>query len=292
MKYSYNDYLFLIENYLTGLLGSRYDSPELKPLIGSMNYSLLSGGKRLRPVLALEFGRICGLSPEQNLPAACALELLHTYSLIHDDLPCMDNDDFRRGKPTNHKVYGEWNAVLAGDALQAEAFRLIADAPYSAEIKADCLLILSRAAGIEGICGGQFMDLSSNGNVLDADTLKLLNSRKTGALFKASCMMGAASAGADEAKVNAAGIFGNLLGAAFQIRDDILDAVGDEKVFGKPVGSDLKEDKNTFMRLLGEKKCSEMVNDYTQQALKVLNDNFDDCEFLETVSASLINRVN
>ena len=292
MMYSYSTYQKLIENYLNKILLSAYSEPELYPLVESMNYSLLAGGKRLRPVLALEFGRICGISPEDNLPAACALEMLHTYSLIHDDLPCMDNDDLRRGKPTNHIVYGEWNAVLAGDSLQAEAFRLIAGSSYPPSIKAECLLILSKAAGVEGICGGQFMDLSSNGVTLEADTLKLLNERKTGALFRASCMMGAAAAGAPEEKVQAAGDYGSLLGAAFQIRDDMLDALGDEKVFGKPIGSDAKEDKNTFMRIFGESECARMVADYTEKARAVLHEHFDDCDFLCSLSDSLINRVN
>lgn len=290
MNYSYNDYVKLIEKFLYNVLKSRFSFPELEKFIDSMNYSLLSGGKRIRPVLALEFGRLCGLEPEKNLNAACALEMLHTYSLIHDDLPCMDNDDLRRGKPTNHKVFGEWNAVLAGDALQAEAFHLIAMADYSPQIKSACLLILSEAAGVDGICGGQYMDLSSNGIILDFESLKSLNARKTGALFRASCMMGAASAGASDKAVTIAGLFGSYIGAAFQIRDDILDALGNESVFGKPIGSDLKEGKNTFMSLLGENECSRMVQEYTDAAKQLVLDNFEDCEFLCSLSDSLINR--
>ena len=193
-------YLDLIEPALKSCFGVErgYD---FDGLLDAMDYSLTAGGKRIRPVLTLEFARLNGLEPERALPIACAVEMLHTYSLIHDDLPCMDNDDLRRGKPTNHKVFGESTAVLAGDALQAEAFGTILRSPLPIEARANCAEILAGAAGIDGICGGQYMDLSAEGHALSAEELSSLQGRKTGALLAGACMLGAAAAMADEKTV-------------------------------------------------------------------------------------------
>ena len=192
----YKSYLAIIEPALKKYFGARRGF-EFDGLLDAMDYSLTAGGKRIRPVLVLEFARLNGLEPEKALPAACAVEMLHTYSLIHDDLPCMDNDDLRRGKPTNHKVFGESTAVLAGDALQAEAFGAILRSALPVEARARCAEILAGAAGVDGICGGQFMDLSAEGHALSAEELSALQGRKTGALLSAACMLGAAAAGAD-----------------------------------------------------------------------------------------------
>ena len=233
----YKSYLAIIEPALKKYFGARRGF-EFDGLLDAMDYSLTAGGKRIRPVLVLEFARLNGLEPEKALPAACAVEMLHTYSLIHDDLPCMDNDDLRRGKPTNHKVFGESTAVLAGDALQAEAFGAILRSALPVEARARCAEILAGAAGVDGICGGQFMDLSAEGHALSAEELSALQGRKTGALLSAACMLGAAAAGADETAVDLASQYGAQLGAAFQIRDDMLDVLSTVGELGKPIGSD------------------------------------------------------
>ena len=198
----YAEYLGMIEPALAGYFGRKEGLP-FDGLLESMDYSLTAGGKRLRPTLVLEFCRICGGDVEAALPVACAVEMLHTYSLIHDDLPCMDNDDLRRGKPTNHKVYGECTAVLAGDALQAEAFGTILRCGLPAERRAECAEYLAGAAGVDGICGGQFMDMRAD-PPQDEAWLTDLQGRKTGSLLSAACAMGAAAAGAGEAKTDLA----------------------------------------------------------------------------------------
>ena len=261
----YQGYLDLLEPALKGCFGSERGY-EFDGLLDAMDYSLTAGGKRIRPVLVLEFARLNGLGPEKALPVACAVEMLHTYSLIHDDLPCMDDDDLRRGKPTNHKVFGESTAVLAGDALQAEAFGTILRSPLPVEARAKCAEILAGAAGVDGICGGQFMDLSAEGHALNGEELSALQGRKTGALLAGACMLGAAAAGAGEKTVETAGQYGAQLGAAFQIRDDMLDVMSTESELGKPIGSDKRDRKSTFMSLYGEDKCDKMVREITEAA--------------------------
>ena len=187
------------------------------PLAGlaeAMRYSLLAGGKRIRPILVLEFCRICGGSIEKALPVACAIEMLHTYSLIHDDLPCMDNDTLRRGRPTNHVVYGECTATLAGDALQAEAFGTILRSELASDRKAKCAAYLADAVGLDGMCGGQFLDMLGEGKELSEQELMDINSRKTGALLTAACRMGVAAAGGTERQLDAASFYGAAIGAA------------------------------------------------------------------------------
>ena len=263
----YAEYLGMIEPALAGYFGRREGFP-FDGLLESMDYSLTAGGKRLRPALVLEFCRVCGGEVRSALPVACAVEMLHTYSLIHDDLPCMDNDDLRRGKPTNHKVYGECTAVLAGDALQAEAFGTILRSELPAERRAACSEHLANAAGVDGICGGQFMDMLSE-HPEDESWLTDLQARKTGSLISAACAMGAAAAGAGEEKTELAFRYGAALGAAFQIRDDMLDVLSTEAELGKPIGSDAEEGKLTFMSLYGEEKCAQMVRRITELAVSL-----------------------
>ena len=221
---------------------------------------------------------------EAALPVACAVEMLHTYSLIHDDLPCMDNDDLRRGKPTNHKVYGECTAVLAGDALQAEAFGTILRCSLPAERRAECAEYLAGAAGVDGICGGQFMDMRAD-PPQDEAWLTDLQGRKTGSLLSAACAMGAAAAGAGEDKTDLALQYGAALGAAFQIRDDMLDVLSTEAELGKPIGSDEAEGKVTFMSLYGEEKCAAMVSRLTERAVELAGELGSD--FLAQLAARL-----
>lgn len=259
-------------------------------LLESMHYSLTAGGKRIRPTLVLEFCRISGGDIEKALPVACAIEMLHTYSLIHDDLPCMDNDDLRRGKPTNHVVYGECTATLAGDALQAEAFGTIARSELPAENKIACVEILADAVGSDGMCAGQYLDMVGESEILTESELDDINSRKTGALLIAACRMGVAAAGGSGEMLEAAAHYGACVGAAFQIRDDILDVISTSEELGKTVGSDAQEHKNTYMALLGEERCMEMVEKLTNKAKSALCGTFDDTKFLCDLADSMVTR--
>ena len=261
-------------------------------LLESMHYSLTAGGKRIRPMLVLEFCRISGGNIENTLPVACAIEMLHTYSLIHDDLPCMDNDALRRGKPTNHVVYGECTATLAGDALQAEAFGTIARSQLPAEARVTCVEILADAVGSDGMCAGQYLDMVGENKLLSEDELNDINSRKTGSLLTAACRMGVAAAGGNKAMLEAAAQYGACVGAAFQIRDDILDVISTSEELGKPVGSDAQEQKNTYMALLGEDKCMQMIEKLTDQAKNAIADAFEDTKFLCELADSMVTRKN
>lgn len=263
----------------------------IKGLADSMRYSLLAGGKRIRPMLVLEFCRISGGDVDAALPAACAIEMLHTYSLIHDDLPCMDNDELRRGRPTNHVVYGECTATLAGDALQAEAFGTILRSKLPAERRALCAECLADGVGLDGMCGGQYLDMLGEGKKLTEDELNEINSRKTGALLTAACRMGVAAGGGNEKMMEAAIQYGAAIGAAFQIRDDMLDVLSTNEMLGKPVGSDKQENKNTYMALLGEDKCAEMIQRLTQYAKTALKGAFQDTDFLCDLADSLADRI-
>ncbi len=288
MNMTAEEYRIIIEKELKKFFSGRQMS--FDGLLEAMDYSLMAGGKRIRPMLVLEFCRITGGSIEDALPVACAIEMLHTYSLIHDDLPCMDNDDLRRGRPTNHKVFGECTATLAGDALQAEAFGTILRCPLDAKRRADCAEILAGAAGIDGICGGQYLDMIGEGKILTEDELNDINTRKTGAMIVAACQMGVAAAGGSEKQLEAAGHFGAAIGAAFQIRDDILDVTSTNEVLGKPVGSDAGEQKNTYMALYGEEKCSSMIDRLTDLAKQLLAEEFEDTGFLFALADSLAKR--
>ena len=263
-----------------------------KGLADAMRYSLLAGGKRIRPMLVLEFCRIAGGDVQAALPVACAIEMLHTYSLIHDDLPCMDNDDLRRGQPTNHKLFGECTATLAGDALQAEAFGTILRSSLPADRRAACAEHLANAVGLDGMCGGQFLDMIGEGKALSETELNEINSRKTGALLTAACLMGVAAAGGSREQEEAAARYGASIGAAFQIRDDMLDVLSTEQELGKPIGSDSQEHKNTYMALLGKERCESMVEKLTEQAKKALCCAFEDTDFLCALADSMAQRRN
>ena len=269
--------------------------PENLPQAGlaeAMRYSLLAGGKRIRPMLVLEFCRIAGGDTDKAMPVACGIEMLHTYSLIHDDLPCMDNDTLRRGKPTNHVVYGECTAVLAGDTLQAEAFGSILRADLPAERRAACASILADAVGIDGMCCGQYLDMLWEGRKLSEQELTDINSRKTGALLAAACRMGVAAAGGSQIMLDAAGHFGAAIGMAFQIRDDMLDVLSTEEELGKPIGSDEQENKNTYMVLLGKEGCEQTIAKLTKFAKDILSEAFEDTAFLRELADALSVRDN
>lgn len=257
-------------------------------LYDAMRYSLLAGGKRLRPVLLLEACRLCGGAVEDALPFAGAIEMVHTYSLIHDDLPCMDNDDLRRGKPTNHKAYGETLAVLAGDALQPEAYRLILTAPGLDDVRrAACGRILSEASGADGMVAGQVLD-TLHAPRTEAEVTEV-HRLKTGAMIAGACRLGVAAAGGGEDLMAAAHVYAQELGLAFQIRDDMLDVCGDAEEFGKPIGSDKEEGKVTFVDLLGLSGCDRAVRAHTEAAKAAMAD-FDADGFLAALADSLAER--
>ena len=244
-------------------------------LIESMLYSLEAGGKRVRPRLVLEFAKLCGGSEEAALPFACAVEMIHTYSLIHDDLPCMDDDDLRRGKPSNHKVYGEDIALLAGDALLTLAFETIAD-DRTAELAGDkaCRLAaktLARYAGAVGMVGGQVIDLKSENTNAPLEVLREMDEKKTACLIQAACELGCIAANADADKRRAAALYGESIGVAFQIQDDILDRTSSDEELGKPVGSDNENSKSTYVSLLGIEECRSLVDELTRQAIEALS---------------------
>ena len=271
-------YRGMIEGYLSACL-REFTETRYHELVDSMRYSLNAGGKRLRPSLTLEFCRVCGGDVEAALPVACGVEMLHTYSLIHDDLPVMDNDDLRRGKPSNHKVFGECTATLAGDALQALAFETVLNAPIPAARALRAAQALAAAAGHEGICGGQQLDLAWEGLALTADELHEIYLRKTSVLIRAACLMGAAAAGGTVAQEKAAADYADHFGYAFQLRDDMLDVIGDEKTFGKPIGSDREEGKTTSVDLFGLEGCREKIRESSRAAESALA-GLKDAEFL------------
>ena len=276
-----------IERYLATIYASCKEEPQ-RPIFEAANYSLLAGGKRIRPMLALEFCRMCGGKAEAALPFAAAVEMIHTYSLIHDDLPCMDNDDYRRGRLTNHKVFGEGMAVLAGDALLTDAFAVATRAELKDPSRmGEAIAILSECAGSLGMIGGQVLDIMSQERSCTRQEVLDIQSRKTGRLIVAPCVLGVLAGGGTEAQTEAAARFASLLGLAFQIRDDILDVIGDSQELGKATGVD--GEKNTFVRLYGLSACEEMVKTYTAQALDCLKA-FPEADFLRDLALSLTER--
>lgn len=285
---SLNEYRELTEEYLKQILPVSEDAGA--GLAEAMRYSLLAGGKRIRPVLVLAFCDALGGDLRSVLPAACALELIHTYSLIHDDLPCMDDDVLRRGKPTNHVVYGECTATLAGDALQALAFDTLLSSDLSHERLVRCAKILAEAAGYQGMCRGQFLDMAGEGCVLSAEQLTEINNCKTGALLSAACAIGTVAGGGSETQIHAASQFGELIGLAFQIRDDVLDVISTDAELGKTVGSDAEEKKNTYMALLGLEGCNAEIEALTASAVSVLKEHFSKTEFLAGLAETLAKR--
>lgn len=275
------------EDYLKNIYKKFRTEPQTQ-LFDAMEYSLLAGGKRLRPVFAYEFCRMCGGQWQDAAPFAAAIEMIHTYSLIHDDLPCMDNDDFRRGRPTNHKVFGEGMAVLAGDALLTDAFMIASmgklPQPWT---MADAISLMAEGAGSLGMVGGQVLDIMSQERELSEQEVLDIQSRKTGRLINIACCLGAMAGGASRNQFEAASQFASGLGLAFQIRDDMLDVIGTREEMGKGVGTDAE--KNTFVRLYGLEKCETLVQQYTDYAISAL-EAFDDREFMITLAKSLTER--
>ena len=283
------EYREYIEQYLKDFYDQFQDQPQ-KPLYEAMEYSLLAGGKRLRPIFAFEFCRMCGGDWKQAAPFAAAIEMVHTYSLIHDDLPCMDNDDFRRGRPTNHKVYGEGLAVLAGDALLTDAFLMASTAklPKPGDM-ATAIGLLAECAGSPGMVGGQVLDIMSQERELTEQEVLDIQSRKTGCLINAACGLGAIAGGATQAQFEAACQFAAGIGLAFQIRDDMLDVVGDEQVFGKPIGSDKEEGKITYVDVDGLEGCARAVEACTRKAKDAVAQ-WPDHDFLFALADQLVDR--
>ena len=258
----------------------------------AMRYSAMGGGKRLRGVFVLEFCRISGGDPLTALPYACAVEMVHAYSLIHDDLPCMDNDDMRRGKPSCHRAFDEATALLAGDGLLNRAFETMVTADSSLDAATALRLTreLAAAAGFYGMIGGQCVDLEYDGRMPDMETLNELIALKTGALIRAACRMGCVAGGADEAQIHAADTFGARLGLAFQIRDDMLDIEGDAAVLGKATHADERQGKTTYPALIGMEACRREVERLTTEAVAAL-DVFQDRTFLSELAWALTNRL-
>ena len=260
----------------------------------AMRYSIFAGGKRIRPVLMMAACDAVGGNRENLLPAACAMEMIHTYSLIHDDLPAMDDDDFRRGRATNHKVFGEANAILAGDALLTEAFVLLSsDATgggIDPEIRRRVIRIIARAAGCAGMVGGQVVDMESEGKEIDLPTLEFIHIHKTGALIKASIEVGALLGGASEEAYKKLSRYGELAGLAFQIADDILDVTADQEELGKDVGSDEARGKATYVSLLGLRQARERADELRSMAMDTLDDLGENAEPLRQIMKYIIER--
>jgi len=265
-------------------------------LIDSMEYSLMCGGKRIRPLLTLLFCELCGENPQKALPFACAVEMIHTYSLIHDDLPCMDDDDFRRGRKSNHKVYGEDIATLSGDALQSLAFEIMLRDSTVESVTADkaarAACTLAKYSGALGMVGGQVIDIESEDKAAPLEVLSEMDEKKTAALIKAACEMGCIVGGADDNRIKAAGEYAHSIGIAFQIVDDILDVTATSEDLGKPAGSDSDNNKSTYVSLMGIEKCRELVDELTQKALLSLEVFENDTQPLVDLALSLKNRKN
>lgn len=276
----------LIENYLAGAFAGEVRHARL---LEAMEYSLLAGGKRIRPVLTLETCRMCGGQPEQALPFACAVEMIHTYSLIHDDLPAMDNDGLRRGRPTNHVVYGEAAAILAGDALLTAAFEQLTRAELPAGRIVAAVQCLSRAAGFAGMVGGQALDMAGEGRALDRAELELLQSLKTGALISAAAELGCIAAGGTPEQRDRVRAYAQALGRAFQVRDDMLDVTSSEAELGKTIGSDQANEKSTFVTALGLEGCAALVEELTRQGIEALS-GFDAAGFHIQLAQELAHR--
>ena len=261
----------------------------------AMKYSLSIGGKRIRPMLVLEFCRVCGGDVKKALPVACAIEMIHTYSLIHDDLPCMDNDDFRRGMPSCHIKYGEEYALLAGDGLLTRAFGAVADSEFAKENPACALKIISlmsSLSGVNGMIGGQVVDLMNEEKSAPIEVMETMDRLKTGALIKCSALMGCICAGAKDDYISAACEYAEKIGHAFQIVDDILDVTGNEEELGNPVGSDKQSCKSTYVTLLGLEKAQQYADRLTREAIDALKVFSDEGEFLKNLAEKLSKRKN
>ena len=287
----YSAYQQAIEAYLESIFSAE-DKPYGR-LQESIRYSLLAGGKRIRPVLTLEFARLGGIDWHLALPYACALELVHNYSLIHDDLPCMDNDDLRRGRPSCHKAFSESTAMLAGDVLLTEAFETVANAPADASVCVQAARALGAGAGSRGMVYGQELDLKYEALAATEDQLRLIHRNKTGALINAAIQMGAAAAKADEAQCRALEQYAYGLGLVFQIVDDVLDVTSTPEQLGKPIGSDSENGKTTFVTLYGAEGAMKLAHDLNQETCTELHRNFGEkAAFLEQLAQQLLVRKN
>lgn len=290
MKKELTERISVIDKSLDNYIATENNPQSL--IYDAMRYSVLAGGKRLRPILMWETARIFGKDWDDVKPFACALEMIHTYSLIHDDLPAMDNDDLRRGLPTSHIKFGEDIAILAGDALLNKSFEIIAESDIEPKVAMKALKVLSTASGTEGMIGGQVVDLKSEGVEITLEQMQYIHSLKTGALIRAACTVGAILSDASPAEIQAIDEYALNLGIAFQIRDDILDVTGDTDDLGKPVGSDADLMKNTYITMCGLDKSELLVKEFSQKAKDALSVFSDKNAFLLRLTDYLINRNN
>ena len=286
MNNRYKEYLNKIEKSLETKLPDDLNDIVQK----AMKYSIFSDAKRIRPLLALEFCNIAGGNYEDAIDYACAVEMVHTYSLIHDDLPCMDDDDMRRGKPSCHKQFGEEYALLAGDALLTYAFETISLCDNDADKNCKAVLNLSKCSGFNGMILGQSMDLQNECKAVDLDTIKTTDYLKTSKLIECACVMGCIAAGSDEKMIQSAINYSRCMGIAFQIIDDILDVTSTPEILGKPVGSDKDNEKSTYVSFLGIEKAKELAREYTEEALSSLDIFGDKSNDLKDYTKLLLNR--
>lgn len=285
----WNERIKLVEAALLKELG--LETALVPELADAMGYSLMAGGKRLRPILLMAAADAVGARGTDFLQAACGMEMIHTYSLIHDDLPAMDNDDYRRGKLTNHKVYGEAMAILAGDALLTQAFEVIlSQQGVSAQVLVQVAREISIAAGANGMVGGQVIDMLSEGKKISMAELRKMHMGKTGALFRAAIRSGAVLGGASPEQLKALTYYADCFGLAFQITDDILDVVGDEAVIGKPVGSDERNEKSTYVTLTSLEEAKALAADTVAQAMRALENFGGEADFLRELVQMLVKR--
>jgi len=280
----------LVERRLATIFG---DGKTPAPLVASMGYSLMAGGKRLRPVLCLAWAELVGGDAAKVLDFACAIECIHTYSLIHDDLPAMDNDDLRRGKPSNHREFDEATAILAGDGLLTEAFTLASSLNLPPERVMRAVFHLSTAAGPRGMVGGQILDMGLTGKSASLAQLREMHAKKTGALIESSCVTGCILGGGSPSEQALASEYGRAIGLAFQVTDDILDVVGDELTLGKPVGSDEAQGKSTYPALMGIEKSRHLARESVDQAVAALTGfAHPRADFLQAVSLYILDRTH
>lgn len=293
-KQQFNKYVDIINDSLDRYV-TEEDIPE-KPVFSSMRYSLMAGGKRLRPVLSLAVCDMLGGKTDEVLPFACAVEMIHTYSLIHDDLPAMDNDDYRRGRLTNHKVYGEALAILSGDGLLNIAFEIMiksmVESSMNLEQKAKAAAVIVNASGVKGMIAGQVIDLESEDKEISVDILNRMHKCKTGELIKAPVISAAVLCGAKEDDISNLECFAENLGLAFQIKDDILDVEGDTEKLGKKVGSDESNKKSTYVSLYGLEESKKLLSEITDKAIMSLSRFGEKAVFLKSLAEYLVVREN
>ena len=279
-----------LENHLENILNEKVKYHQT--IIEAMKYSLLNGGKRIRAMLVMGFYELCGKNYKEALNTASVIEMIHSYSLIHDDLPCMDNDDYRRGKLTSHKVFGEGMAVLAGDSLLTTAFQIFSENKdnFCADKVVKGINCLATQSGYNGMIGGQVIDIENENQQISEDMLYTLHALKTGALIKCACELGVIMAGGDEKMLEAAEKYGENIGLAFQIQDDILDVIGNAECLGKSIGSDKENGKTTFVTLYGLEKSKKMADECFKKAYNTLNEINGNKEFLIALTDFLNNR--